>query len=304
MRGPIEMRDLEAFVAIAETGSFTVAAQRLLLSQPTVSARIASLESALDARLFDRGSDRAHLTPAGKVLHEQARRLLRAREDAVKAVDDFLGRLHGPLLIGGSTIPGSYLLPALLAELRVEHPGLRIVLAVEDTDKMLAALRQGDIELCVVGREVEEAGLDTSVVGRDEVVLVATPGLAERTGTTQHSGLEILKGLPLVLREVGSGTRASALAALERAGADVSGLRIALEIGSNAAAREAALAGVGAAFLSRLAVEREIREGELVVLPVAGAALSRPLVLVTRSGRTLSPGAAALVRKLRDRRFQ
>src|SRR5262245_23349219 len=151
MRAPLEMRDLEAFIAIAETGSFTVAAQRLLLSQPTVSARIASLEAALEVKLFDRGSARAHLTPAGEVLHEQARRLLGAREEAVKAVDDFLGRVRGPLRIGGSSIPGSYLLPRLLGALRTEHPGLRIALAVADTDRTLATLRRGEIELCVVG---------------------------------------------------------------------------------------------------------------------------------------------------------
>ncbi|MBI4606240.1 MAG: LysR family transcriptional regulator [Planctomycetes bacterium] len=298
MPGPLEMRDLEAFVAVAETGSFTAAAQRLLLTQPTVSARIASLEAALDAKLLDRGPGKVRPTPAGEILLSRARTLLRDREEAMKAVEDFLDRFQGTLRIGGSSIPGSFLLPKVLAELRSKHPGLRISLSVEDTDQILEALRRGEVELCVVGRAVEEEGLETAVVGEDEIVLVATPALAARFRASARPEDEALEEVPLVLREAGSGTRASALDALERAGVAVDRLHIVLEIGGNVAAREAALAGVGAAFLSRLAVEREIAEGRLAVLPVARAPLLRPLVLVTRAGRTLSPAARELVRLL------
>ncbi len=302
MSEPIEMRDLETFVAVAETGSFTAAGQRLLLTQPTVSARIASIEAALDTKLLDRGPGKVRPTPAGEVLLPRARALLKDREEAIKAVEDFLGRLGGTLKIGASSIPGSYLLPRILAEIRAAYPALRISLAVEDTDRTLEALRRGDVELAVVGRPVREQGLDETRVGEDEIVLVATPEIAARARGRGKSGARALEGVPIVLRETGSGTRAAALAALEEAGVLVDRLDIVLEAGGNAAAREAALSGIGAAFLSRLAVADQIATGQLVALAVLAAPLVRPLVLVTRSGRTLSPGAKELARLLANER--
>lgn len=304
MRAQLEMRDIEAFLAVVETGSFTTAAQQLFLTQPTVSARIASLEAALDAKILDRSPGCVRPTPAGEVFLPLARRLLRDREEAFTAVQDFLGRPGGTLLLGASSIPGSYLLPPVLAELHKAHPQIRVRIFVEDTDKTLESLRQGEVELAVVGRSVEEEGLNGTPVGQDEIVLVATPDLADRFQGAKRIEVEALEDLPLVLREPGSGTRAAALKALEEAGARVDRLNIVLEIGGNAAAREAALAGIGATFLSKLAVQDQVTAGRLVALPLAASPLLRPLVLVTRSGRTLSPGAAELVRLLTTARLK
>jgi DNA-binding transcriptional LysR family regulator len=298
MSDSIEMRDLEAFVAVAETGSFTAAAQRLLLTQPTVSARIASIEASLDTKLFDRAPGKVRATPAGEVLLPRARALLKDLDEAVGAVHSFLGHLSGTLTIGASSIPGSYLIPRVLAKLREEHPALKVRLAVEDTDRTLDALRRGEVELAVVGRSVREQGLEETVVGEDEIVLVATPELAARAKASRKSGIAALDDLPLVLREAGSSTRAVALEAVEKAGALMDRLHIVLEIGGNAAAREAAISGVGAAFLSRLAVADQIFEGRLAVIPVFSQPIVRPLVLVTRAGRTLTPGAREIVRLL------
>src|SRR5262249_12373213 len=124
--------------------------------------------------------------------------------------------------------------------------------------------------------------------------------LASRFHVASASNLsvEAISTLPLVLREPGSGTRAVALQALEAAGVDVDRLDIVLEIGGNAAAREATLTGIGASFLSRLAVHDEVSSGRLVSLRFLETPLLRPLVLVTRAGRTLSPGAMELIRAL------
>jgi DNA-binding transcriptional LysR family regulator len=298
MRDQMEMRDIEAFLAVVETSSFTTAAQRLFLTQPTVSARIASLEAALDAKLLDRGPGGVRPTPTGEVFLPLAQALLRGREEAFTAVQDFLGRPGGTLVLGASSIPGSYLLPAVLAKLRATHPQLRARLIVEDTDKTVESLRRGAIELAVVGRSVSEEGLVGSEVGKDEIVLIATPEVASRFKDGKKSALDAIVDLPLILREPGSATRAAALQALEEAGIQVDRLNIVLEIGGNAAAREAVLADIGAAFLSKLAVQDQVASGRLLVIPVLKSPLLRPLVLVTRVGRTLSPGATELVRLL------
>jgi DNA-binding transcriptional LysR family regulator len=300
MKHDVEIRDLEALVAVAEAGSFTAAARVLCLTQPTVSARIAALESVLEARLLDRLPGGVRPTPAGEVLLDKARALLRNREKAVHAVHEFLGRPGGVLEVGASSIPGTYVLPPVLARLHRSHPSLRVRLTVTDTEKTVLALRRGECELAVVGNEVEDEALKARAIGSDEIVLVATPDLASRFGKHGRKAVDLLADLPLILREPGSGTRAAALAALDKEGVPAARLNIVLEIGGNAAAREAALQGIGAAFLSRLAVAAEIDSGKLAVLPLRGSPLRRPFVLLTPAGRTLSPGATALVRMLGD----
>lgn len=301
MQDDLDLRDLEAFVAVADTGSFTAAAQALFIRQPSVSARIASLESLVDAKLLDRSPGGVRPTPAGEVLLAHARALLRDRQEAIKAVRNFLGRPAGVLEVGASSIPGAYVLPQALARLRGDYPDLRIQLAIADTEKTVEALRRGEFEVGVVGSDVEEEGLMARRIGEDEVVLIAAPELAGRfQGSPELTGPE-LEEIPLILREPGSGTRAAALGALEKAGAAVDRLNIVLEVGGNAAVRESVLRGIGAAFLSRLAVEEPLRSGRLIELALKGGPLVRPFVLLTRRGRTLSPAAAEVVRILAER---
>lgn len=294
--GSFDLRDLEAFVAVADSASFTTAAQSLFLSQPTISARIATLETALDTKLFDRGAGKVRLTPAGTVLLPRARALLHGRDDALQALEAFLGRLAGRLRIGASSIPGTYLLPRLVAELCGANPDLRVTLNVDDSDKAFDALRREDVEIAVIGRPAAEAGFEDTAVAEDEIVLVALPQLARQVAASKSQERQaILTTIPLILRETGSGTRSAVLNALEQEGLDVSSLKVSLEIGGNSASKEAVLGGIGAAFLSRLCVEEELKSGRLEVLNVFSAPLRRPLYLVTRSGRTLSPAASGLV---------
>jgi len=291
-----EIRDLEAFVAVADTGSFTSAAQTLLLTQPTVSARIASLESSLDAKLLDRGPGGVKPTPVGAMVLEHARRLLRDRQEIADAVHHFLGRPGGTLDMGASSIPGTYLLPPLIADLRRAHPGIRVRLDVSDTDETVDRMRSGRYELAIVGREVKEEGLTARRIWKDEVLFVSTAELA--SSLSGDLGPRTIQSLPLILRETGSGTRSAGLGVLEGAGARVDALNVVLEVSGNSAAIEAALQGIGATFLSRFAVEEFLASGRLVVLPLRGSPLPRHFVLLTRSGRTLSPAAVEIVRLL------
>lgn len=318
MDSSFEMRELEAFVAVVECGSFTGAAHALRLTQPTVSARIASLEAALSTQLLDRGPAKTKPTPAGKVFLPHARSVLRGRRDAVCAVQNFLSRPGGTLEVGASTLPGTYLLPRILADLRRRHPRLRLHLTVEDTETILGVLRHGEVELAVVGKSVKEKGISGRNVGQDEIVLVACPKLlrafegkerprrrkrekvppAGRCSPVASLTPGDLRKLPLVLRESGSATRAAAISALARKGLTLDQLDVVLEVGNNAVALEAALACIGATFLSRLAVEGAVASGQLVVAEIDKVRIQRPLVVVTRTGETLTPAATELIRLL------
>lgn len=198
--------------------------------------------------------------------------------------------------MGASSIPGTYLLPPLIADLRRAHPGIRVRLDVSDTDETVDRMRSGRYELAIVGREVKEEGLTARRIWKDEVLFVSTAELA--SSLSGDLGPRTIQLLPLILRETGSGTRSAGLGVLEGAGARVDALNVVLEVSGNSAAIEAALQGIGATFLSRFAVEEFLASGRLVVLPLRGSPLPRHFVLLTRSGRTLSPAAVEIVRLL------
>ena len=312
MHQDLDLRSVEAFVEVASAGSFTAAARNLRLTQPSISARIASLETSLGTKLLDRDAGGVATTPAGEVFLPHARGLLRSRGAATRAVRSFLEGEHGTLYVGASSVPGTYLLPAALVNVRERHPGIRVRLRVGDSDSTLAALRHGEMEIGVVGRAVRVKDVTARRVGTDELVLVGAPGLVASltTGSGKSPSsraappkrIALSEGafgvLPLVLREEGSATRRVALEATAKLGISARDLDVVLEVDSSSAAIQASLAGLGATFITRLAVDEHIANGRLVQLHVERLDLERPLVLVRRRGRTLSPAASELARAL------
>ena len=296
------LRELEAFVTVADCGSFTDAARRLLLTQPTISLRISSLETSLGTKLFDRSRNHTRLTPAGEALVPHALATLAKRAEAIEAVRELEEGRTGPLRVGGSSIPGAYLLPRYLARIQDQHPGLELQLQVGDTDTILAALRAGEIELAVVGRRAVGRDLETTRVEKDRVLALAAPSCLKKHGfrvpRKKSSRLRIrteeLTRLPLVLREQGSATRGLAIKRLADCGIQTSAFASLLEVPGNSVALQAALAGLGLTFLSAFTVRESMALGELRSLEIPGFQSERPITLTRLKGRTLSPPAQEL----------
>ena len=300
------LRELEAFVTVAECGSFTAAARRLLLTQPTISLRISSLEEALDAKVFDRSRSGTFLTPAGEALMPHAIASLEKRREGIEAIRELKEGRKGILKVGGSSIPGAYILPAHLARLKRENPGLEIRLRVSDTDTVLAALRAAEIELAVVGRQAGDKDLETIELEKDRVLPLAAPqclrdrGLQppRRRGDTLPVQAGDLSRLPLILREPGSATRALAIERLEACGMRIPDFDSLLEVPGNTVARQAARAGLGVTFLSSFAARESLARGDLRQLEIPGFNSERPITLTRLKGRTLSPAALKLAGEL------
>ena len=305
------LRELEAFVTIAECGSFTEAARRLLLTQPTISLRIASLEKSLSAKLLDRSRNRTRLTPAGEALLPHALETLRKRGEAIEAVRELVEGSKGPLRVGGSSIPGAYILPRCLERIQRKNPGIEIQLQVSDTDTVLAALRAGEIELAVVGRRAASRGLQTSEVEKDRVLPLAAPRclsdhgfrLPRKKTASLKVTAEELTRLPLILREQGSATRGLAIERLADCGIRASAFASLLEVPGNTVALQAARAGLGLTFLSAFVARETMALGELRSLEIPGFNSERPITLTRLKGRTLSPPALELVRLLKNGDF-
>jgi molybdate transport repressor ModE-like protein len=293
---PLSVRQLEVFVALVDHGSFTRAAKHLKLSQSTVSGHIAELERRLGVRLVERDRGGARPTAAGKAFLRPARETLRAELNTRRAIADMTGLLSGVLVVGGSTIPSSYVLPVIFARFHAAYPGVSLRLSTGDSRVILDRVTTGEVEVGLVGERPRRSRLTAQVLGRDELILVASPQ-HELAGRRSVAMADVLSQ-PLVTREEGSGTRSAAEKALVAAlgKRDLPELPIACEVGSTEAMKAAVAAGLGWAFISNLAVKEEMTVGSLVRIPLKGFSVVRSFHLVSRSDDLLSPAARAFKR--------
>jgi DNA-binding transcriptional LysR family regulator len=283
----MDLRQLEVFAGVYELRSFSRAASSLRLTQSTVSEHVRLLEEELGTRLFDRLSRETVPTRAGELLYGYARQMLSLRTEARQALDQFLGQVTGTLLVGASSIPGEYVLPAVIGRFREKHPRVAITLQIADSRGIAQAVLDGQVDVGVVGADPGNRGLEAKALMPDELVLVVPPGhpWASRTEAT----LEELRTEPLIMREPGSGSRMALERALEAAGRGLGEMQVVAEMGSTSAIKQAVKASVGLSVMSRRAAEDECRHGLLACVKLKDLRVTRQFYLVTHAGRSRSP---------------
>ena len=151
VKADLDLRKLEIFYWVAEVRSFSQAAELLSLRQPTVSAHVQELEEACGGKLLYRIHGRVSLTPLGELLAGRAKTLLVFKRDMRAAVEQFHGTLSGELWIGGSNIPGEYLLPPKLGAFTKKFPGVKPILRIRDSAGIVEDVLDGKVELGFVG---------------------------------------------------------------------------------------------------------------------------------------------------------
>jgi DNA-binding transcriptional LysR family regulator len=288
---PGQLPHLETFAKAAELGSFTAAARALGLTQAAVSQRIQALEQVLGAGLFRRQGGRVLLTEAGQRLYPYTQRILSLHAEARQTVTGQKAPVTGDLSIAASSVPGEHLLPQILAEYHRRYPHVQVRAAVADSQAVLNQVEQGQAQLGLVGGKNDSPHLEFRCFACDRMVLVVPAGHPWRR--RKQVPLKLLFQEPLILREVGSGSRWCLEHALSLAGKSVHDLRVALELGSNEAIKEAVLRGLGSAVLSTHAVRREVGAGQLHALEVTGLPLVREM-FVARDRRRVLPIPARL----------
>ena len=288
----MDLRRLQVFSKVYEHRSFSRAAEAVLLSQPTVSGHIKTLEDELGIQLFDRLGREIMPTKAAELLYDYAKRILEEVEEAQQAVDAFLGRLRGELKVGGSTIPGQYVLPTLIGAFHMEHPQVRTVLTIGDTAEITSQVLSGELELGVVGASTPEERLAFTPLMGDLVSLVAWP---EHPLVGHKVSVADLAEHAMILREAGSGTQMFVNRALKKGGLEPADLNVAARMGSTMAVIQGVRAKVGLGFISHRAVREEVAAGRVVELNVNGMNLRRQFYLTTRRHRSHSPAAQAFM---------
>jgi DNA-binding transcriptional LysR family regulator len=298
LKPDLDLHKLEIFYWVAELKSFSQAAERLSLRQPTVSAHIQELERTLGGELLYRIRGRVSLTPLGRLLEQKAKKLLAFKGETVAALEQFHGTLSGELWVGGSNIPGEYLLPQVLGAFNQKYPGVKPILRIGDSAGIVADVLDGKVELGFVGFKSEDPRLCFAKMWKDEMVLAVAKGHA--WSTRKFVPLTALRGEKFISRERGSGTIDSfrQLLAKRRQTADTI-LNIVMELGSTEAVKEAIMAGFGISILSRISIRHELKEGSIAAVRIRGLSMTRDFYEVSYKGRPLSPVAQGFRNYLR-----
>ena len=279
----MEIHHLKVFAAVYKHRSFSKAAEELHLSQPTVSDHIRAFEQELNCRLFDRLPRKIIPTKDAAVLIGRAEEIIEKVEGFKDVLRDFRKDLTGHLIIGASTIPGTYILPGLTASFRQKNPSVLFEIAVSDSRAIIDKVAEDELLVGIVGAKLESSQVDYKPFLDDELIVVAFGSFEAR----RSMGISEIAGLPIVMREQGSGTRRELEKILEREGIDYHQLNIVGIFGSTDAVKQAVKEGMGISIISRRSVKDEIKCGLLREIKIRDADMKRHFYIITHRKRTL-----------------
>ena len=287
-------RELEVFFKVVELGSFSKAAEAVFLVQASVSERIASLEKKIGTRLLDRLGRNVIPTAAGELLHKHATLLLEMKETAQLEMERFLGLEQGEISMGGSTIPGEYILPALIGRFNKKYPHLSVRLKIADSSEIENRVLAGQLEIGVIGSKSTHPNILSQQLWEDELVL-AVP-VDHPFARRKSVSLKELGEIPFILREEGSGTLKILETYLRESGEDgTNALQVSARFGSSTAVKEGIKSGLGLSILSARAIDTELKVGILKALKVKELSMSRNFFLIRNKLRIASPSCQAML---------
>ncbi len=291
---PFTLDQLRILKAIAEQGSFKKAADILYVTQPAVSLQIQNLEKQLEITIFDRGGRKALLTESGKILLDYCQRILNQCDEACKAVEDLNSLQGGTLVIGASQTTGTYLMPRMIGLFRQQYPDVSVQLQVHSTRRTGWSVANGQIDLGIIGGQLPselEDLLNIVPYATDELALVlpAKHHLAKE----QELSKEDLYKLNFVTLDSQSTTRKVVDKLLRDSGLDVQRLKIEMELNSLEAIKNAVQAGLGAAFLPVISIEKELSSGTIHKPNISDLGVKRELKLISNPSRYKSKASEA-----------
>ncbi len=291
---PFTLDQLRILKAIASEGSFKRAADSLYVSQPAVSLQVQNLERQLDVPLFDRGGRRAQLTEAGHLLLSYGEKILSLCQETCRALEDLQNLQGGTLIVGASQTTGTYLLPRMIGMFRQKYPDVAVQLHVHSTRRTSWSVANGQIDLAIVGGEIPTElleALDVVPYATDELALILPPSHPMvKQETIQKEDLYKLQFISL---DSQSTIRKVIDQVLTRCGIDTRRLKIEMELNSIEAIKNAVQSGLGAAFVSVSAIEKELQMGVLHKSQMEEVVVTRVLSLICNPNRYRSKAAEA-----------
>ena len=295
----MDLWQLNIFCKVIELKSFSKAGKAVHLSQPTISSHIKDLEAHFDCRLIDRLSKEVIPTKAGELLYRYAKRMLALRDETETALAEYNGKIRGRLVIGGSTIPGTYLMPKLIGDFKRKYPDVIVSLVIGDTEHIIGSVLSGSLELGIVGAKAETQKIIQKKLIEDEMRLIVPAG--HRWAGKKRVSLKQLVSEPFIIREHGSGTLKSLHQSLIGLGCSIEDLKVIAELGSTQAICQGIKTGTGVSIISTLAVAEDLQAGKFSALEVDGMDLKRNFYLTRHRYRSPSPLSEAFVKFLEEK---
>lgn len=297
----MNLKQLEAFVQVAEGGSFSKAAKELFLTQPTISSHISSLERELNARLFVRNTKEVSLSEDGIKLYKYAKQMLDLqREIEVTFGMDEEGESHA-VTIAASTIPAQYLLPEVLTRFSERYPQEQIRIQETDSSKVVMQIVDHRVDIGFTGTVLEKKHCKYIPFYKDELVII-TPNTPKYQELVQGNKEDIswIKKEHVIMREEGSGTRKEAELQLKGAGVKFAGLDIIASIENQETIKKSVRQGMGISILSKLATADEVANGEILAFPIPNSDEGRDINLVYNKNYQMTRSAERFTKVVKE----
>jgi DNA-binding transcriptional LysR family regulator len=279
----MDIHQLRVFTSVFKNKSFSKASEELHLTQPTISDHVKILEEELDCNLFDRLGRTIIPTKEAEVLYSYALEIIEKTNTIKEVISQTRKEIKGELIIGASTIPGTYLLPSIMAEFQRKYPSVSFQILVSDSRGIIDKVSKHELLLGIVGAKLDDEQINYIPFVEDELIVVSSPSMIKSNSIT-------LKGLtkfPMVLREEGSGTRREVEKILEGKGISLGGIKIAGIFGSTDAIKQAVKAELGISILSKLSVADELKHNILKEIKLTDTQMKRKFYIITHKKRTL-----------------
>jgi len=280
----MDIHQLKVFTSVFKNRSFSRASEELHLTQPTISDHVKTLEEELECKLFDRLGRTIIPTKEAEALYSHAMEIIEKANVTKDIIGRFKKDLTGELIIGASTIPGTYLIPSLMAAFQRKHPSVSFQICISDSKDIGEKVLKHKLLLGVVGTKFSNGDINHIPFVEDELIVVSSPLLIKNDTIT----LKDLIKFPMILREEGSGTRRELEKILETKGVTLEDTKIAGIFGSTDAVKQAVKAGLGFSVLSKLSVTDELKYKVLKEIKLTDIQMKRKFYIVTHKKRTLS----------------
>lgn len=279
----MDIHHLRVFASVFRHRSFSKASEELHLTQPTVSDHIKALEEELNCKLFDRLPRRIIPTKEAELLNGRTHEIIEKVEGIKDLLGEFKKDLAGHIVVGASTIPGTYILPGITASFRRTHPSVLFEITVSDSRDIIEKVSGHDLLIGIVGARLDARQVQYVPFLDDELAVIAAPSL------TKNKSMDFgeIVDMPMVMREQGSGTRKEFEKILEKHGIDAHQLNIAAIMSSTDAVKQAVKEGMGISVVSRRSVRDELRCGMLREIKINDVEMKRQFYVITHKKRTL-----------------
>lgn len=274
----MDFKQLQSYVTVVKYKSFTIAAEMLGTSQPTISTHIRILEEELNSRLLIRTARSFEITPRGWELYECAQNILKLREDMINRWNEKESKV---IQLGVSTIPSAYILPEVLPEFGKLHSDVYFVVNQSDSQGIIDAVHKGSYDVGLVGMKTEDELLEFQSFYQDRMVLITPINEHYLSFKNQkYFPLESLIQEPFIVREEGSGSRKTASLFLEKMGIQEEDLSIVARMNDQESIKNLVAGGLGVSIISEKAVMDYVAEKRLLKFELMGDCLSRQFYII------------------------